>query len=85
MLTFFGVAPIVLLQELKKQAYKLSVSDRLELVNAIIQSLQDNNSPQPNRKALIDQMRGMLKTDQVPPNDVEVKQMLEKRRVEKYL
>jgi hypothetical protein len=81
----FGVAPIVLLQELKKQAYKLSVSDRLELVNAIIQSLQDNNSHQPNRKVLIDQMRGMLKTDQVPPTDVEVEQMLKEHRVEKYL
>lgn len=75
----------MLLEELKKQAYKLSVSDRLELVNAIIQSLQDNNSPQTNRKILIDQMRGMLKTDQAPPTDVEVEQMLETRRVEKYL
>lgn len=75
----------MLLQELKKQAYNLSVSDRLELVNAIIQSLQDNNSSQTNRKILIDRMRGMLKTDQAPPTDVEVEQMLEKRRVEKYL
>lgn len=75
----------MLLQELKKQAYKLSVSDRLELVNAIIQSLQDSNSPQTNRKILIDQMRGMLKTDQAPPTDVGVEQMLEEHRVEKYL
>jgi hypothetical protein len=75
----FGVAPIVLLEELKKQAYKLFVSDRLELVNAIIQSLQDNNSPQTNRKILIDRMRGMLKTDQAPPTDVEVEQMLKMR------
>lgn len=75
----------MLLQELKKQAYKLSISDRLELVNAIIQSLQDSNSPQTNRKILIDRMRGMLKTDQAPPTDVEVEQMLEEHRVEKYL
>jgi uncharacterized protein (DUF433 family) len=31
------------LQELKEQAYKLSVSDRLALVSAIIQSLQSNS------------------------------------------
>ena len=45
------------LQELKEQAFNLSVSDRLALVNAIIQSLQDTLNPQPNRKTLINQMR----------------------------
>jgi len=30
----------VLLQELKEQSYKLSTSDRLELISAIAQSLQ---------------------------------------------
>jgi len=30
----------MLLQELKKQSYKLSTSDRLELITAIAQSLQ---------------------------------------------
>lgn len=36
------------LQELKEQAFKLSVSDRLALVNAIIQSVQDALNPKPN-------------------------------------
>lgn len=73
------------LQELKEQAFKLSVSDRLALVNAIIQSLQDTLNPQPNRKTLINQMRGLLKTDLPPPTDAQIQAILEERRVEKYL
>ncbi len=73
------------LQELKEQAFKLSVSDRLALVNAIIQSLQDTLNPQPNRKTLINQMRGLLKTEQQPPTDAQIEAILEERRVEKYL
>lgn len=73
------------LQELKEQAFKLSVSDRLALVSAIIDSLQNTLSSQPNRKALIQQMRGFLKTDQPSPTDAEVAEMLQARRVEKYL
>ena len=73
------------LQELKEQAFKLSVSDRLALVNAIIQSLQDTLNPQPNRKTLINQMRGLLKTKQSPPTDAQIQAILEERRVEKYL
>ncbi len=75
----------MLLQELKEQAFKLSVSDRLELVNAIMQSLQNVPTSQPDRKTLINQMRGLLKTDQPPPTDAQVEQMLEQHRVEKYL
>jgi hypothetical protein len=73
------------LQELKEQAFKLSVSDRLALVNAIIQSLQDTLNPQPNRKTLINQIRGLLKTDQPTPTDAQIQAILEERRVEKYL
>lgn len=73
------------LQELKEQAFKLSVSDRLALVSAIIDSLQNTLSSQPNRKALIQQMRGLLKTDQPSPTDAQVEEMLQARRVEKYL
>ncbi|MFN6501695.1 MAG: hypothetical protein RMX65_032555 [Nostoc sp. DedQUE01] len=72
------------LQELKEQAFKLSVSDRLALVSAIIDSLQNTLSSQPNRKALIQQMRGLLKTDQPSPTDAEIEEILQARRVEKY-
>jgi hypothetical protein len=73
------------LQEIKEQALKLSVSDRLALVSAIIQSLQDTLSPQLDRKLLINQMRGLLKTDQPPPTDDQVETMLEEYRAQKYL
>ena len=73
------------LQELKKEAYKLSVSDRLALVSAIIESLQDTPSIESNRSNAIKRMRGFLKTEQPAPTDEEVEAMLEERRVEKYL
>ncbi|HEY9873438.1 MAG TPA: hypothetical protein V6D12_08365 [Candidatus Obscuribacterales bacterium] len=73
------------LQELKNQAYKLSVSDRLELINAIVQSLQHELRPRPDRKAAIERMRGLAKTDAPPPNDSQVEAILEERLVEKHL
>jgi hypothetical protein len=73
------------LQELKKQVRQLSVSDRLELVSAIIESLQDTSSQIPERSRIIKQMKGSLKTDKPTPTDEEVKAMLEERRMEQYL
>lgn len=73
------------LQELKEQAAKLSVSDRLALVRAIMQSLQNTLSSQTNRKVLINQMQGLLKADQPLPTDAQVEAMLEEHRIEKYL
>ncbi|MEH1888359.1 MAG: hypothetical protein V7K92_02490 [Nostoc sp.] len=73
------------LQELKEQARQLPVSDRLELVRAIIESLQDVPIQPPERSRIIKQMKGLLKTDQPAPTDEQVKFMLEERRVEKYL
>ena len=75
----------MLLQELKEQIYKLSESDRLALVSAIIESLQDTPKSQLDRSSAIKRMRGLLKTDQPAPTDEEVAAMLEERRVEKYL
>jgi hypothetical protein len=75
----------MLLQELKDQVYKLSVSDRLTLVSVIIESLQDIPSTQSERSSAIKRMRGLLKTDQPAPTDQEVDAMLEERLVEKYL
>jgi hypothetical protein len=75
----------MLLQELKEQAVKLPPSDRLALVTAIIESLQDTPISESNRSGAIRRMRGLLKTDQPAPTDEEVAAMLEERRVEKYL
>lgn len=75
----------MLLQELKEQVFKLSPSDRLALVSAIIESLQDTPISQPERSGAIRRMRGLLKTDQPAPTDEEVAAMLQERRVDKYL
>lgn len=73
------------LQELKEQVFKLPPRDRLELVGAIIESLQDDSSSKPKRSEAIRRMRGLLKTDRPAPTDLEVAAMLSERRVEKYL
>lgn len=73
------------LQELKEQVFKLSVSDRLSLLSAIVESLQEVPSFTPERSRAIGRMRGLLKTDQPVPTDEEIAVMLEDRRVEKYL
>ncbi len=41
------------LQEVKKEIYKLSVMERLQLVDAILRSLEDELRPRPDRKAAI--------------------------------
>jgi hypothetical protein len=75
----------MLLQEVKEQVFKLPPSDRLALVSAIIESLQDQPVSSADRSGAIQRMRGLLKTDQPAPTDEEVAAMLEARRLEKYL
>ena len=75
----------MLLQEVKEQAFKLPPSDRLALVSAIIESLQNQPTSKPDRSGAIQRMRGLLKTDQPAPTDEAVAAMLEERRAEKYL
>ena len=75
----------MLLQEVKEQVFKLPPSDRLALVSAILESLQDRPVSGVDRSGAIQRMRGLLKTDQLAPTDEEVVAMLESRRAEKYL
>lgn len=83
----------MLLQDLKEQVFKLPPSDQLELVNAILESIQNTPNPQPysseealdKRSQAIQRMRGLLKTDRPAPTDEEVAAMLDDRRAEKYL
>ncbi len=72
-------------QDLKQQVRQLPVSDRLELVSTIIESLQDAQPPKLDRSKYIKQMKGLLKTDRPAPTDEQVEAMLENRRIEKYL
>ncbi len=73
------------LQELKDKACKLSESDRLELVRAIIESLQNQPNQQSEKTRIIKQMKGLLKTNQPAPTDEQVKAMLAEHKEEKYL
>ena len=75
------------LQELKKEAYKLSVSDRLLLVEAIVRSLSNELRPRPPvpEDIVWEQLRGGLKTETPPPSDAEIEVMLQERLEEKYL
>lgn len=75
----------MLSQELKAQIFKLPPSDRLALIAAIVESLQNTTAAQPDRSSAIRRMRGLLKTEQPAPTDEEVAVMLEERRAEKYL
>jgi hypothetical protein len=75
----------MLLQKLKEQVFKLPSSDRLALVSAIIESLQNQPIFGADRSGAIRRMRGLLKTDQPAPNDDQVSAMLEERLMEKYL
>ncbi len=73
------------LQELKEQAFKLPPSERLALVSAIIESLQNTPIAKPERSESIQRMRGLLKTGDPSPTDQQIAEMLEERRMEKYL
>ncbi len=73
------------LQELKEKAFQLPESDRLELIRAIIESLQNQPSQKSERTRIIKQMKGLSKTNQPAPTDEQVNAMLEEHRVEKYL
>jgi hypothetical protein len=73
-------------QELRKEAYQLSVSDRLLLVEAIVRSLSNELRPRPPvPKGTLTGLHGLLKTDEPPPTDEEIEAMLEERLKEKYL
>lgn len=69
----------------QRAVFKLPPSDRLALVSAIIESLQDQPVAGADRSGAIQRMRGLLKTDQPAPTYEEVAAMLDARRVEKYL
>ncbi|MCT7956210.1 hypothetical protein [Laspinema palackyanum] len=73
-------------QELRKEAYNLSVSDRLALVEAIVRSVHEEIRPRsPVPPGTITRLRGILKTEGPPPTDEEIEAIKEERLREKYL
>ncbi|HEY9849361.1 MAG TPA: hypothetical protein V6D28_07875 [Leptolyngbyaceae cyanobacterium] len=74
------------LQQLKNEAYKLSVSDRLTLIESISRTLSSElRAPKQLPEGVLEKLKGCLKTDAPPPTDEEVEAMLQQRREEKYL
>jgi hypothetical protein len=79
------------LEELEQQVHQLSVAERLSLLNTITRSLQTDltqpqKSTQPNKRELVEQLRGCLKRPGEPaPTGAEIDAMREQRLVEKYL
>lgn len=73
-------------EELRKEAYSLSVCDRLLLIDAIVTSLSDELRPrEPVADEVWERLRGGLKTTEPAPTDEEVEKMKEERLEEKYL
>ena len=61
-------------QPLSREAYKLSVTDRLALVNAIVESIRRELKPcQPLLDDFVEPVTGPAKTDTPIPTDAEVK------------
>lgn len=79
------------LQELEQQIHQLSIAERLSLLSTITRSLQKDltqpqNQTQPDKRVLVEQLRGCLKRPGEPaPTDEEIDAMREQRLVEKYL
>jgi hypothetical protein len=75
----------ITLHELQHQALMLSTEDRLQLINALMRSLQPKTSLAVKPKGLAASLIGIAKTDVLPPTDEEVKAILDERLVQKYL
>lgn len=73
------------LQQIRQQIEKLSIEDKLKLINELTLSLKDTSSKQYNKKEIIKEMKGFLKTDNNSPDEYEIKSMLRKHKEEKYL
>jgi len=66
---------------LSREADKLSVTDRLALVNAIVESIRQELRPrQPLLDDFVEPMTGLAKTDAPPATDAEVKIRLPRDR-----
>ncbi len=75
----------MLLEEITEKVVLLSPSDRLAVMQVIITSLQEKKRDQvSDRSAVIESLRGFLKTEEVTPNDQKIREMLDQRRMEKY-
>ncbi len=68
------------LHELQDQALKLSVEERLQLINILTRSLLLKTHSATKSKGLAASLIGIAKTDTPPPTDEEVKALLHEDR-----
>ncbi|WP_353929560.1 hypothetical protein WJM97_14725 [Okeanomitos corallinicola TIOX110] len=73
------------LHEIQNQALKLSVEERLKLINILTRSLLPKKHSAIKSKGLAASLIGIAKTDTPPPTEEEVKALLNERLVKKYL
>ncbi|MGG6295412.1 hypothetical protein ACQ4M4_13555 [Leptolyngbya sp. AN02str] len=71
-------------KELQTQVLDLSVSDRMALVQVVVQSLRDPHQCS-DRRTLVHKMKGLLRTAQPAPTDAQVADMLNQRQMERTL
>ncbi|MGC1307950.1 MAG: hypothetical protein WA885_12025 [Phormidesmis sp.] len=73
------------LNEIQDSALKLSVEERLQLIDSLIRSVQSEPASKVRAKGLAASLIGIAKTDTPTPTDSEVKAILGERRMKKYL
>jgi hypothetical protein len=73
------------LDEIQDQALKLSNEERLQLMNALARSLQPSPKAVSKRQGIAERLIGIAKTDEPPPSDEEVREILDERLARKYL
>lgn len=71
--------------EFQEQAIQLPTSERWQLINTLLRSLQPKVQPTMKPKGLAASLIGIAKTDVPPPTDEQVKAMLDERLVHKHL
>ncbi|MEO1392410.1 MAG: addiction module protein [Cyanobacteria bacterium J06634_5] len=73
------------LNELQEQASKLPSEERLQLIEALMRSLQPQSSPTSKPKGVAASLIGIARIDNPTSTDEDVSVMLDERLVQKYL
>ena len=73
------------LQELQDNALKLTIEDRWQLINALMEYVRSRVPLVSKHQGVASSLIGIAKTAAAPPTDDQVKTMLAERRIEKFL
>ncbi len=67
-----------------EQARRLPAEDRLALASKLLESVRAEGKPQPAQRGSLADLRGLMATDQPPPEDAEIERWLEEERMRKF-